>query len=180
MRVFRLALLFAISAAISPSGAGQAEAPPWGRYFERLRPDQLMEKLSREAKPEDVAFVGATVIPMSEGTELLADQTVIVSGGRIAAIGRRAKTPVPAGMRRVDARGKFLFPGLTDVHVHTLQHTPTISSIFCTASRRSARWTVIRGCCNSERPFARTGSSRRRPMSPERSSTARRWGGTRS
>ena len=121
MKFFRLALLFAISTAISPSGAGQDEAPPWGRFFERLRTDQLIERLSKEAKPEDVAFVGASVIPMSAGAELLADQTVIVRGGRIDAIGPRANTPVPVGMRRIDARGKFLFPGLTDVHVHTLQ-----------------------------------------------------------
>ncbi|HEX3108992.1 MAG TPA: hypothetical protein VHU41_07845, partial [Thermoanaerobaculia bacterium] len=121
MKIFRLALLFAISAAVSPSGVGQVEAPPWGRFFERLQTDQLMEKLSKEAQPEDVAFVGASVIPMGAAAEVLPDQTVIVRGGRIDAIGPRTKTPVPAGMRRIDARGKFLFPGLTDVHVHTLQ-----------------------------------------------------------
>jgi imidazolonepropionase-like amidohydrolase len=121
MRIFRLALLFGISAAISPSGVGQPEAPPWGRFFERLRTDQLMQKLSEEAKPEDVAFVGAGIIPMTAGAPLLPDQTVIVRGGRIDTIGPRAKTPVPAGVHRIDARGKFLFPGLTDVHVHTLQ-----------------------------------------------------------
>ena len=111
-----------IALAILPAIAiGQAQAPPWGRFFERLRTDQLMARLSAESKPEDVAFVGANVIPMTPGTRMLSDQTVIVRGGRIDAIGPRAKTAVPAGVRKIDARGKFLFPGLTDVHVHTLQ-----------------------------------------------------------
>ncbi|HEY2094261.1 MAG TPA: amidohydrolase family protein [Thermoanaerobaculia bacterium] len=97
------------------------ETPHWGRFFERLRTDQLMQKLSEESNPEDVAFVGAEVIPMTEGTSVLHDQTVVVRNGRIDVVGPRTKTNIPAGVRRIDARGKFLFPGLTDVHVHTVQ-----------------------------------------------------------
>ena len=49
---------------------------------------------------------------------LLRDQTVVVSGGRIAAMGPSATTPVPAGARVVDATGRYLMPGLADMHVH--------------------------------------------------------------
>ena len=49
---------------------------------------------------------------------LLADQTLIVSEGRIRAIGPAAKTPVPPGARVIDASGLFLMPGLADMHVH--------------------------------------------------------------
>jgi imidazolonepropionase-like amidohydrolase len=121
MKIFRLALLFAFSAAVSPSVAAQDDSPAWGPVFERLRTDQLMQKLSEESKPEDAAFVGAEVIPMTAGTPVMHDQTVVVRNGRIDAVGPRTKTRVPAGMRRIDARGKFLFPGLIDAHVHTLQ-----------------------------------------------------------
>ena len=48
------------------------------------------------------------------------DQTVIVKGNRIEASGGSASTPVPTGARIVDASGKFMIPGLWDMHVHTV------------------------------------------------------------
>ncbi|MBI3982632.1 MAG: amidohydrolase family protein [Gemmatimonadetes bacterium] len=47
------------------------------------------------------------------------DHTVIVDGNRVAALGPAATTPVPAGAHLLDGRGKFLIPGLWDMHVHT-------------------------------------------------------------
>jgi imidazolonepropionase-like amidohydrolase len=64
-----------------------------------------------------IAFVGATVLPMA-GPDRLTDQTVIIAGDRIAAVGPRARVRVPAGARRIDARGLTLMPGLVDMHVH--------------------------------------------------------------
>jgi imidazolonepropionase-like amidohydrolase len=43
---------------------------------------------------------------------------VIVSGGRITAIAPVPRAAIPAGARRVDGRGKFLMPGLVDMHAH--------------------------------------------------------------
>ena len=43
-------------------------------------------------------------------------QTVVVRGNRIVAVERNA--PVPAGARVIDGRGKYLIPGLWDMHVH--------------------------------------------------------------
>ncbi|MGH7664915.1 MAG: amidohydrolase family protein, partial [Gemmatimonadaceae bacterium] len=63
------------------------------------------------------AFVGVSVIPMDR-ERVLADQTVIVRDGRIAAIGPAAATTVPAGAQRIDGRGKFLMPGLAEMHAH--------------------------------------------------------------
>lgn len=54
---------------------------------------------------------------------VLVDQTVIVRGDRIAAIGPRATTPVPPDAMRIDARGRFLMPGLGDMHVHLNSRT---------------------------------------------------------
>jgi hypothetical protein len=95
----------------------------WGRAFEQLRIAELHARLTDEHQPADAAFVGAELVPMTAGTSLLHDQTVIVRGGRIETIGPRASTPLPEGLRQIDARGKFLFPGLTDTHVHTLSST---------------------------------------------------------
>jgi hypothetical protein len=49
------------------------------------------------------------------------DQTVVVRGGRIAAAGPSARVRPPAGARRVDARGRYLIPGLWDMHAHVLR-----------------------------------------------------------
>ncbi len=68
-------------------------------------------------QPAALAIVNVTVIPMDrERTE--ADQTVIVRGDRIEALGPTASVTVPPGARRIDGRGKFLIPTLSEMHAH--------------------------------------------------------------
>ena len=62
-----------------------------------------------------------TVIDVETGASHV-EQTVIISGNRITAVQPTARAHVPAGARIVDGRGKFLIPGLWDMHVHALQH----------------------------------------------------------
>lgn len=76
------------------------------------------------AAPAPVAFTNVTVLTM-DGDRRLADHTVIVRDGRIAALGPSASTPVPAGVTRVDGRGKFLMPGLAEMHAHVPPGNPT-------------------------------------------------------
>ena len=66
-----------------------------------------------------VAITHATVIDVT-GARSRPDMTVVVSGDRITAMGPAASTRVPAGARLVDGKGKFLIPGLWDMHVHTV------------------------------------------------------------
>ena len=69
------------------------------------------------AASKPVAFVDVNVVPMdAEG--ILEHQTVVIRGDRIAQIGRIEDVAVPAGSMRIDGRGKFLMPGLADMHVH--------------------------------------------------------------
>lgn len=63
------------------------------------------------------AFVGVAVVPMDRDTVLL-NQTVLVSGGRITAVGPARQIAVPQGAMQIDGRGKFLLPGLADMHAH--------------------------------------------------------------
>jgi imidazolonepropionase-like amidohydrolase len=49
---------------------------------------------------------------------VLEDATVIVKDDRIVAVGPHASTPVPAGAKSIDARGKTIMPGIVDVHAH--------------------------------------------------------------
>jgi amidohydrolase family protein len=64
-----------------------------------------------------VAFVDVTVIPMDR-ERTLSRQTVVVRGNRIVAIGRSDRVKLPAGAVKVDGRGKFLIPGLAEMHAH--------------------------------------------------------------
>ena len=64
-----------------------------------------------------VAFTDVTVVPM-DSNRLLARQTVVVTGDRITAVGATAATPVPEGATRIDGRGKYLMPGLAEMHGH--------------------------------------------------------------
>lgn len=68
--------------------------------------------------PGTFAFVNATVID-GTGAAPRPNQTVVVSGGRIAAVGDSADVSIPSGARSIDATGQFLIPGLWDLHVHT-------------------------------------------------------------
>jgi hypothetical protein len=58
-----------------------------------------------------------TVIDVS-GAAAKPDMTVTVRGDRIAAI-ERSSLKIPKDVQVVDGRGKFLIPGLWDMHVHT-------------------------------------------------------------
>lgn len=71
------------------------------------------------SKPADTvtAFVGVTVIPMDRERRL-PGQTVVVRGERIVEIGPAGRVNVPEGGVRVDGRGKFLIPGLAEMHAH--------------------------------------------------------------
>ena len=60
-----------------------------------------------------------SVIPMTTDT-ILRDATVIVRDGRITAIGPTSTTAVPRGAQLIEGTGKFLIPGLADMHVHLL------------------------------------------------------------
>ncbi|MBC8064529.1 MAG: amidohydrolase family protein [Chlorobia bacterium] len=63
------------------------------------------------------AFVEVDVIPMDR-ERVLRRQTVLVRDGLIAEIGDSGKVKVPADAQKIDGKGKFLIPGLSDMHVH--------------------------------------------------------------
>lgn len=68
---------------------------------------------------ETTAFVGVNVIPMDR-ERVIANQTVIVRNGTISEIGDAANVKVPKDAVTVDGKGKYLIPGLVDMHTHLL------------------------------------------------------------
>src|SRR5215467_1806985 len=64
-----------------------------------------------------LAFTHATVIDAT-GARAQSDATVIVTDDRITAVGKSTDLRAPTNAVVVDATGKFLIPGLWDMHVH--------------------------------------------------------------
>lgn len=75
------------------------------------------------AHADDVAFNHVTVVDVVEG-RLIRDQVVRIAGTRIVEVVPAAGARIPKGTRVVDARGKFLIPGLWDMHTHLLGGIP--------------------------------------------------------
>lgn len=63
-----------------------------------------------EAQQDDYAITGATVVTVSGAT--IQNATVLVQDGIITAVG--TNVTIPAGVERIDASGKFVYPGLID------------------------------------------------------------------
>ena len=54
----------------------------------------------------------------SEHARMIPHTTVVIVGDKIQAVGPDQTTPIPAGAQVIDAAGKALLPGLSDMHVH--------------------------------------------------------------
>jgi len=70
-----------------------------------------------------LAFTHVEVIDTASAS-IQSDMTVVIVGAHIAEVGRAAEIKVPKTAQVVDGRGKFLIPGLWDMHVHTFVHNP--------------------------------------------------------
>src|SRR5262245_23507639 len=94
MTSFRLLALLGLAAALMLSGAAPSAQPQ-----------------------PSIAIAGATVIDGSGGAPI-ADAVIVISGSRISAIGPRGRVSIPADANQVDARGRWILPGLIDTNVH--------------------------------------------------------------
>ena len=109
----------------------------------------LLASLAGHAAENSIAIVGATVIhPERElPAAVERDRTVLITGNRIVRIGPRAGTRVPAGAQRIDAKGKWVVPGLVDAHVRATctrgPMSPT-STRWCPMWRK---WRATRRAC---------------------------------
>jgi imidazolonepropionase-like amidohydrolase len=82
---------------------------PYGRnLIGRLKPQNSV-----------VVFINVNVIPM-DSERVLENQTVIVSDGVIESIGSSEQVQVPSEALIIDGQGKYLIPGLVDMHVHVM------------------------------------------------------------
>ena len=67
---------------------------------------------------QSLAVSHVTVIDGSDSTPR-PDQTVLIRGNRIVAVGPSRTVRIPKGTQLVPGQGRYLIPGLWDMHVHT-------------------------------------------------------------
>lgn len=70
-----------------------------------------------DATAQSLAFTDVTVIDVIDGSAE-PGQNVVVAGDRIVAVGGADQVVIPRGATVIDGGGKFLIPGLWDMHVH--------------------------------------------------------------
>ena len=77
----------------------------------------LLSRAFAQGAAPAVAFVDVNVLPM-DAERVLTGQTVVVRGDTIVEVGPAARVRVPEGALRVEGRGRYLMPGLAEMHGH--------------------------------------------------------------
>jgi len=71
------------------------------------------------AAAADLAILGAKIYPTPDSAPI-DDGVVVLSDGRIEAVGPRSKVAIPRNARRIDAKGAVLMAGFWNSHIHLM------------------------------------------------------------
>ena len=83
-----------------------------------LLPGSMCAQTTAIPPASPLVFTHVTVIDVT-GALSRTDMTVIVAGHHITAVGKAGKVRIPKDAQVVDASGKFMIPGLWDMHIHS-------------------------------------------------------------
>jgi imidazolonepropionase-like amidohydrolase len=83
-------------------------------------PEQTGESISSANEGSITAFTHVSLVPMTAEI-VLENQTVLIEGSRIAAVGPADEILIPPDAVIIDGEGGYLMPGLADMHMHTRQ-----------------------------------------------------------
>lgn len=75
--------------------------------------------VSAQTETTKIAIINATIIEVEQG-QLKQNQTILIEDGLIKDI-RKNRKKKPKGAKVIDAKGKFIVPGLVDAHIHFFQ-----------------------------------------------------------
>jgi imidazolonepropionase-like amidohydrolase len=78
----------------------------------------LLSFAADEPKPDVPLAIAHVGVVDLDDRRPLRDATVVIQDDRIVAVGNSAEVAVPEGAKMIDGHGKFLIPGLWDMHVH--------------------------------------------------------------
>ncbi|CAN5450037.1 amidohydrolase family protein [soil metagenome] len=70
-----------------------------------------------ESRQQEIVFRFVNVVPM-DSERILENQDVVVKGGKITAIGVSGKVKFEKNATIIDAKGKYMIPGLAEIHAH--------------------------------------------------------------
>jgi hypothetical protein len=148
-----------------------------------LRAGAALLALAAVARPSaqqpaaSLVIRGVTLID-GTGRPELPNATVVVEGHRIAQVSTQAVAP-PAGAQVIDGRGKFLIPGLIDVHVHLSGGRGNGNTQPITPQQEAAGMTALHSFLYAGLPISCCSTPIRRPTSTtrRRSTRSSRTGG---
>jgi len=91
----------------------------------------------RMADANSLLLVGGRVIDPAEKLDAVAD--VLISGGKIVAVGKDAAARAPATVERMDVKGLVVCPGLIDLHVHLREPGQSAKETIATGTAAAAQ-----------------------------------------
>jgi len=83
-----------------------------------VRDKQAKTPRISERKGQVTAFINVNLVPMTH-ERVVENQTVLVKGTRIIAIGLSIEIDIPEDAIIIDGAGAYVMPGLADMHMHT-------------------------------------------------------------
>lgn len=89
----------------------------------------VFDLTSQITQPRPLVFTHVTIID-GTGAPAKSDMTVVITGSRITEVGPGTDLPLPRAAQVVDASGKFLIPGLWDMHVHWFRYDKAFLQLF--------------------------------------------------
>lgn len=107
---------------------GMARLVSWGVCVAALLAIDVAAQ-NTPTTPSIIAIRNVTVIPATSATPITG-ATVVITGDRISALGPASSTVIPKQARIVDGTGKFLMPGLIEMHAHTSKARASSLSLF--------------------------------------------------
>jgi len=107
----------AIEAAKDSAATGLADK---GVIQLQVTPDETIDltvKAAQQYGHGSIAFRGVRIISM-KGDEVIENGTMVITDGRIVAVGPTPGVVIPGNARVIDGKGKTIMPGMIDVHDH--------------------------------------------------------------
>lgn len=107
-----------------------------------------------------LSIVHVTVVDVRSGTTV-PGRTVVIESGRIRSVGADGAVPLPAGVRIIDGRGRYLLPALWDMHTHVFAISPLLDlPLYIAYGVTNVR--DMQGCPQPGDPFAACPEEKRR------------------
>ena len=128
----------------------------------------LVASILAAQQPSGIVVIQGATLITGTGSPAIRNSAIVIDGGRIRDIGPRNEVRVPGNAQTVDARGKWVIPGLIDAHVHFSQSggiytRPDVVDLPFKAPTEKAKRDVQRGGIDHPQAVhpARRGGARR-------------------